>query len=431
MATCQVGRERQRDQAQVRRDVRDDHGGQQPDAAGDERCGEERRGLDQADAEEQQAQLLARRVELPPQEHDDQRLDDEPAGERVDGEEERQPGHDGPRPAERRLGRRAEPVLGLDVDAQRAGDEGAEERDGDEDEEQPGIARRSGQQAAEELRPAGQQGADRAGERGGRVVDAEARGEAVVLELAGQHRLLEAGERPALDDLGRQRAREHDRDEDGQLAGRGQRDADRGQGHVQPDVAAPASDPIAVAADEDRHQREAGHDARQQQADAGRRPARGPPARSRGGPSRSRRRPPAAPAPAAPCGRPTTAGRVVGRGPSRQRATPSGNLAVPPTRRRRDCGDVGRRGRAAGAHEAVQVRHRGRRAGPARPGRRPGRAARPQRRGQDHDAADAPRRDPSRRGLGRPWSATSCPAIARRRSGRSASSPATCRCPRT
>ena len=75
---------------------------------------------------------------------------------------------------------------------------------------------------------------------------------------------------------------------------------------------------------------------------------------------------------------------------------------MPPTRGRRDCGDVGRRGRAARAHEAVQVRHRGRRAGPARPVRRPGRAARPQRRGQDHDAADAPRRDPSRRGLGDP-----------------------------
>ena len=70
-----------------------------------------------------------------------------------------------------------------------------------------------------------------------------------------EHRLLERGERPRLDDLRRERARE--RDEDEQPDGAGESEDRAGEAHhdEEPDVPAAPSDPVAGTGDRERDDR--------------------------------------------------------------------------------------------------------------------------------------------------------------------------------
>ena len=82
------------------------------------------------------------------------------------------------------------------------------------------------------------------------------------------------------------------------------------------------------------------------------------------------------------------------RSPSEFRSTPQTESTVAPHGRRSWCWRRAASSRTTGAP-------RGRRHRPRRARRGAGRAARPERRGQDHDAVDDPRRRRARRGIGR------------------------------
>src|SRR5918995_1127030 len=104
------------------------------------------------------------------------------------------------------------------------------------------------------------QGAERAGQGRDRVVGAEEL--RPLLDGGGvrEHRLLERGEGPGLDDLGRDGPAETGEDERRQPTGQREDAAGNRHGHEEQAVAVAPSDAVAVARDEDRDERAAGQE---------------------------------------------------------------------------------------------------------------------------------------------------------------------------
>jgi len=95
---------------------------------------------------------------------------------------------------------------------------------------------------------AGRQRPERPPGRGHGVVGAEAPEAPAAFEVRGQHGLLQGGEGPGFDDLGRQGAGQGDKDEQPQGVGGNEDDTTQGQGQVQDHVAAPPPDAVGPAA---------------------------------------------------------------------------------------------------------------------------------------------------------------------------------------
>ena len=123
--------------------------------------------------------------------------------------------------------------------------------------EQP-ARRRAGQR---------EQRANRAGERGNGVVGAEQPRR--LAAGVGEHRLLERGERARLDDVGRDRAGQGGEDQRRQPPRQREDAARNGHRDKQEPVAAPATDPVAVAGDQHRDERGAGEQRGEDGADGG------------------------------------------------------------------------------------------------------------------------------------------------------------------
>jgi hypothetical protein len=102
------------------------------------------------------------------------------------------------------------------------------------------------------------QGAERAGERGHRVIGAKEAGRVVLAGGMREHRLLERGERSRFDDVGGHRAGQSGDDQRGQPFG--EREDGAGDRHrdQQQSVAAPAPNAVTVAGEQHGDERTAG-----------------------------------------------------------------------------------------------------------------------------------------------------------------------------
>ena len=191
----------------------------------------------------------------------EERLGHEAAAERVEREQTTETGDDSARPLEgpTRLGGFCRPRLDRRAETS-SDDDRCGGRDGVCEEH---ALRLDVDQAGGE----GGERAERAGEGGDRVVGAEQARRVAITDRIGEHGLLERGERPGLHDLSGDRAGERGQHEQPDGVGEGEDGSRQSHDHQQAEVPAAASDPIAQAGEQDRHERRAGDERAQDEPD--------------------------------------------------------------------------------------------------------------------------------------------------------------------
>ena len=111
--------------------------------------------------------------------------------------------------------------------------------------------------------------AEASGGGGDCVVDAEAAGEAAVLDVAGDHRLLQAREGAGLDNLGGERSREGDEHEREERVGEGEHNTSHRERGIEEEVRASSADSLAEAREQNRGKDSAGEHSGEDDTDFG------------------------------------------------------------------------------------------------------------------------------------------------------------------
>ena len=138
---------------------------------------------------------------------------------------------------------------------------------GHEGQEPVAAGGRAAPRVVEDVGQAGGQRPQGAGHSGDRVVRAEAPHLGPAPQLGRDHHLLERGERPGLDDLGRERTGEPHQGQRPHRAAQREDDRGAGQDGVEHGVAPTAAEPVAVPGDHHGHQGAPGDDGAEHQTD--------------------------------------------------------------------------------------------------------------------------------------------------------------------
>ena len=242
------------------------HRVQQADPVRQPRRRERGQPLQEPHAEEHHAQRLGRGAVPAGEPVGQERRDDEPSGERVRGEQARQPGHHAPGadqgepPFGRELG------AGLHARGERSSQDHARHGGRGERQQEALVRRDRREEPAEEGRPSRGQGAHRAGQVGHGVVPAE-RPVAVPGVRFGvrDHRLLQGGDGARFVRLGGEGPGERHGHQGRDPRRQGEDGAGPGHQREQGDVGAPPAPPVAPGPDGHPAQRLAGQHSREHQ----------------------------------------------------------------------------------------------------------------------------------------------------------------------